>query len=58
MISYGRYDMWGQERHEHIFMGWSVSFHMDGKNWSWKLGTKYETKMDAVLRVEREVSYC
>ena len=51
---YGRYDMWGQERHEHIFMGWSISFDMDGKNWSWKLGTKYETKMDAVLRVEEK----
>jgi hypothetical protein len=51
---YGRYDMWGQERHEHIFMGWSISFSMDGKTWQWKLGTKYETKMDAVLRVEEK----
>lgn len=41
-----------KNRHEHIFMGWEVSFIMDGKRWEMRLGTKRQTKMDATLYVQ------
>lgn len=44
-------DMWGNVKHEHIHMGWTVTFDMDGKNWAWKLGPKYRSRIDAEFRV-------
>lgn len=54
-MSWNRYrmsrDMWGNERHEHIHMGWTATFDMDGKRYSWKLGSQYKTKIDVECRV-------
>lgn len=44
-------DMWGNERHEHIHMGWTATFDMNGKRYSWKLGSQYKTKIDVEYRV-------
>ena len=44
-------DMWGNVKHEHIHTGWSVTFDMDGKHYSWSLGSQYRTKADVQCKV-------
>lgn len=44
-------DIWGNVKHEHIHMGWAVTFDMDGKRYSWNLSAKYRTKIDVECRV-------
>jgi hypothetical protein len=44
-------DMWGNVKHEHIHTGWTVTFAMDGKTWTWKLGARYATKSDVEFKV-------
>jgi hypothetical protein len=49
MKSYSNYN-----RHEQIFIGWRVSFKMDGKTWKWNLGSRYSFKVDAESRVREK----
>ena len=44
-------DIWGNVKHEHIHTGWTVTFDMDGKRYSWNLSAKYTTKIDVECRV-------
>ena len=44
-------DIWGNERHEHIHTGWTVTFDMDGKRWNWNLSAKYRNRIDVEMRV-------
>ena len=44
-------DMWGNVKHEHIHVGWTVTFDMDGKRYSWNLGAKYRARVDVERRV-------
>jgi hypothetical protein len=44
-------DIWGNVKHEHIHTGWTVTFDMDGKRYSWNLSAKYRTKTDVECRV-------
>ena len=55
MMSWNGYqmsrDMWGNVKHEHIHTGWTVTFDMDGKRYSWNLSARYRTKIDVECRV-------
>ena len=44
-------DMWGHLRHEHIHVGWTTTFDMDGKRWKMKLGSQYTTKMEVKCNI-------
>lgn len=43
-----------KNRHEHIFMGWEISFNSNGKEYTGKLDTRYLSWIDAQLRVQRQ----
>lgn len=45
------WNTWGELKHEHIHTGWTVTFDMDGKRYSWNLSSRYKTKIDVECRV-------